>query len=150
MAYWLMKSEPDECSIDDALAAKERLTPWSGVRNYQARNFMKDRMKVGDGVLFYHSSCPEPGIYGLGNDLLDTPEVAEPKAQLGRSIDPGPAVEPLFGVLAAAKIVAAEYGTRCSTVLIHGSDGRIQFAERPFDASGAEGPTVRYEFHVSA
>ncbi|HUQ26002.1 MAG TPA: EVE domain-containing protein [Burkholderiales bacterium] len=65
MAYWLMKTEPDECSIDDALAAKDRLTPWTGVRNYQARNFMKDRMKVGDGVLFYHSSCPEPGIAGL-------------------------------------------------------------------------------------
>ena len=65
MAYWLMKSEPDECSIDDVLAAKDRVTPWSGVRNYQARNFMKDRMKVGDGVLFYHSSCPEPGIAGL-------------------------------------------------------------------------------------
>ena len=71
MAYWLMKSEPDECSIDDALAAKDRLAPWSGVRNYQARNFMKDRMKVGDGVLFYHSSCPEPGIAGLA-------EVASP------------------------------------------------------------------------
>ena len=65
MAYWLMKSEPDECSIDDVLAAKDRITPWSGVRNYQARNFMKDRMKVGDGVLFYHSSCPEPGIAGI-------------------------------------------------------------------------------------
>ena len=65
MAYWLMKSEPDECSIDDVLAAKDRITPWSGVRNYQARNFMKDRMRVGDGVLFYHSSCPEPGIAGL-------------------------------------------------------------------------------------
>ena len=63
--YWLMKSEPDECSIDDVLAAPGRKTPWSGVRNYQARNFMKDRMKVGDGVLFYHSSCPEPGIAGL-------------------------------------------------------------------------------------
>ena len=63
--YWLMKSEPDECSIDDVLAAPDRKTPWSGVRNYQARNFMKDRMKVGDGVLFYHSSCPEPGIAGL-------------------------------------------------------------------------------------
>ena len=65
MNYWLMKSEPDECSIDDVLAAKDRITPWSGVRNYQARNFMKDRMKVVDGVLFYHSSCPEPGIAGL-------------------------------------------------------------------------------------
>jgi len=65
MNYWLMKSEPDECSIDDALAAPARLTPWSGVRNYQARNFMRDRMRVGDGVLFYHSSCEVPGIAGL-------------------------------------------------------------------------------------
>jgi len=65
MQFWLMKSEPDECSIDDVLAAPGHKTPWSGVRNYQARNFMKDRMRVGDGVLFYHSSCPEPGIAGL-------------------------------------------------------------------------------------
>ena len=61
MQYWLMKSEPDECSIDDALAAPGRLTPWPGVRNYQARNIMGDSMRVGDGVLFYHSSCEEPG-----------------------------------------------------------------------------------------
>jgi predicted RNA-binding protein with PUA-like domain len=60
-----MKSEPDECSIDDVLAAPKRITPWSGVRNYQARNFMRNEMSVGDGVLFYHSSCPEPGIAGL-------------------------------------------------------------------------------------
>ena len=60
-----MKSEPDECSIDDVLAAPNRTTPWSGVRNYQARNFMLKDMSVGDGVLFYHSSCPEPGIAGL-------------------------------------------------------------------------------------
>lgn len=65
MQYWLMKSEPDECSIDDALAAPGRLTPWTGVRNYQARNYMRDQMKIGDGVLFYHSSCAEPGIAGL-------------------------------------------------------------------------------------
>ena len=65
MKYWLMKSEPDECSIDDVLAAPGRITPWSGVRNYQARNFMRDEMSIGDGVLFYHSSCPEPGIAGL-------------------------------------------------------------------------------------
>jgi predicted RNA-binding protein with PUA-like domain len=65
MRYWLMKSEPDECSIDDVLAAPGRSTPWSGVRNYQARNFMRDAMRVGDGVLFYHSSCAEPGIAGL-------------------------------------------------------------------------------------
>jgi predicted RNA-binding protein with PUA-like domain len=60
-----MKSEPDECSIDDALAAPDRTVPWTGVRNYQARNFMRDVMQVGDGVLFYHSSCAEPGIAGL-------------------------------------------------------------------------------------
>ena len=60
-----MKSEPDECSIDDALAARGRITPWTGVRNYQARNTMRDLMRIGDGVLFYHSSCPEPGIAGL-------------------------------------------------------------------------------------
>ena len=63
--YWLMKSEPDECSIDDAIAAPKATVPWTGVRNYQARNFMRDTMKVGDGVLFYHSSCPEPGIAGI-------------------------------------------------------------------------------------
>ena len=65
MKYWLMKTEPDECSIDDAMAAPRRITPWTGVRNYQARNFMLKEMQVGDGVLFYHSSCPEPGIAGL-------------------------------------------------------------------------------------
>jgi len=60
-----MKSEPSECSIDDALAAPKHTVPWTGVRNYQARNFMRDAMQVGDGVLFYHSSCPQPGIAGL-------------------------------------------------------------------------------------
>ena len=65
MQYWLMKSEPDECSIDDALAVPGRLTPWTGVRNYQARNTMRDLMRIGDGVLFYHSSCAMPGIAGL-------------------------------------------------------------------------------------
>jgi predicted RNA-binding protein with PUA-like domain len=65
MAYWLMKSEPDEMSIDDVLAAPGHTVPWFGVRNYQARNFMRDAMKVGDGVLFYHSSCPQPGIAGI-------------------------------------------------------------------------------------
>jgi len=63
--YWLMKSEPNECSIDDALAAPKQTVPWTGVRNYQARNFMRDQMQRDDGVLFYHSSCAEPGIAGL-------------------------------------------------------------------------------------
>lgn len=63
MNYWLMKSEPDEASIDDLRRAGA--LPWTGVRNYQARNFMRDAMRIGDGVLFYHSSCAEPGIAGL-------------------------------------------------------------------------------------
>jgi len=65
MAYWLMKSEPDEFSIDDLARAPRKTTPWFGVRNYQARNFMRDHMTVGDGVLFYHSSCEVPGIAGV-------------------------------------------------------------------------------------
>jgi predicted RNA-binding protein with PUA-like domain len=65
MQYWLMKSEPDEVGIDDVMSAKGKTVPWFGVRNYQARNFMRDAMQVGDGVLFYHSSCPEPGIAGI-------------------------------------------------------------------------------------
>jgi predicted RNA-binding protein with PUA-like domain len=63
MNYWLMKSEPDEFSIDDL--ARRKSEPWSGVRNYQARNFMRDGMRAGDGVFFYHSSCAEPGIVGI-------------------------------------------------------------------------------------
>jgi predicted RNA-binding protein with PUA-like domain len=63
MAHWLMKSEPSEVSIDDLAAAKR--VPWFGVRNYLARNYMRDSMKVGDHVLFYHSSCAEPGVAGL-------------------------------------------------------------------------------------
>jgi predicted RNA-binding protein with PUA-like domain len=63
--YWLMKSEPDDVSIDDLAGLPKQTVPWYGVRNFQARNFMKEQMGVGDGVLFYHSSCPEPGIAGL-------------------------------------------------------------------------------------
>ena len=63
--YWLMKSEPDDVSIDDALAAPDATVPWTGVRSYQARNFMSKQMQIGDGVLFYHSSCEVPGIAGL-------------------------------------------------------------------------------------
>jgi predicted RNA-binding protein with PUA-like domain len=63
--FWLMKSEPDECSIDDLAQAPRQTVAWIGVRNYQARNFMRDQMRVGDGVLFYHSSCAEPGIAGI-------------------------------------------------------------------------------------
>ena len=63
MNYWLMKTEPDEFSIDDLRSRK--VEPWSGVRNYQARNYMRDGMRKGDGVLFYHSSCEVPGVAGI-------------------------------------------------------------------------------------
>jgi predicted RNA-binding protein with PUA-like domain len=86
MAYWLMKSEPSEVSIDDLAAAKR--VPWFGVRNYQARNFMRDSMRVGDDVLFYHSSCPEPGVAGLAKVAsLAYPDETQFDAQ-GKYFDP--------------------------------------------------------------
>ena len=72
MNFWLMKSEPDEFSIEDLSRAPRQTTPWFGVRNYVARNFMRDSMRVGDGVLFYHSSCAIPGIAGLAR-VASTP-----------------------------------------------------------------------------
>lgn len=65
MNYWLMKSEPDELAIADLAKLPGQLAPWTGVRNYQARNFMRDAMQVGDLAFFYHSSCAEPGIAGV-------------------------------------------------------------------------------------
>jgi predicted RNA-binding protein with PUA-like domain len=62
--FWLMKSEPDECSIDDLARLPLQTVPWTGVRNYQARNFMRE-MRLGDLAFFYHSSCPQPGIAGI-------------------------------------------------------------------------------------
>jgi predicted RNA-binding protein with PUA-like domain len=65
MRYWLMKSEPDEVSIDDLARASKQSIAWFGVRNYLARNYMRDEMRLGDRAFFYHSSCPEPGIAGV-------------------------------------------------------------------------------------
>lgn len=82
MNYWLMKSEPDTFSIDD-LKRKKR-EAWDGVRNYQARNFMRDGMRVGDGVFFYHSNCAEPGIAGLAevaSDAYPDPSQFDPKSK---------------------------------------------------------------------
>lgn len=87
IAHWLMKSEPDTFSIDD-LAERGR-EPWDGVRNYQARNFMRDGMRVGDGVFFYHSNCAEPGIVGLAevvSDAYPDPSQFDPKSDY---FDPG-------------------------------------------------------------
>src|SRR5437764_12152977 len=65
MRYWLMKSEPDDVSIDHLARMSKQTVAWYGVRNYQARNFMRDQMRIGDLAFFYHSSCPEPGIAGI-------------------------------------------------------------------------------------
>jgi len=65
MGYWLMKSEPDAFGIDDLKSAPRKTEHWDGVRNYQARNMMRDEMKKGDQVFFYHSNCKEPGIVGI-------------------------------------------------------------------------------------
>ena len=73
--HWLMKSEPAEASIDDLARAASATLPWTGVRNFQARNFMRDEMQPGDDVLFYHSSCAEPGIAGLAR--IDGPAVPD-------------------------------------------------------------------------
>jgi len=83
MAYWLMKSEPDAFGIDD-LATATRPEPWDGVRNYQARNMMRDQMQVGDQVLFYHSNCDPPGIVGLAevaSDAYPDPTAFDPEAK---------------------------------------------------------------------
>ena len=67
-----MKSEPAECSVDDVIAMPNATVAWFGVRNYLARNFMRDQMRLGDGVLFYHSSCAQPGVVGLA-EVASTP-----------------------------------------------------------------------------
>ena len=67
MNHWLVKSEPNDFSIDDLRAAPAGETHWDGVRNYQARNFMRDAMTPGDAVFYYHSNCPEPGIVGIAS-----------------------------------------------------------------------------------
>ena len=65
MRYWLMKSEPSDVSIDDLAGFPNQTVDWYGIRNYQARNFMRDQMSIGDGVFFYHSNCDVPGIAGI-------------------------------------------------------------------------------------
>src|SRR5258706_12398715 len=89
----------------------------------------------------------QPGCHALGNLLLNTPEVMEVKSRFEGT---GRALEPQFALLAGAKLLAPEYGTRCSTVLMAHGNGRMQFAERPFDPSGADGSTLRYEFTAAA
>lgn len=86
MAYWLMKSEPSEVSIDDLATFQDQTVGWYGVRNYQARNFMRDQMRPGDGVLFYHSSCPAPGVAGLA-EVVSAPYPDPTQFEQGKYFD---------------------------------------------------------------
>lgn len=81
--YWLMKSEPDAFSLDDLKNAPNQSEPWNGIRNYQARNYMRDDMKVGDRVLFYHSRCDPPGAVGVAEvvkEAIPDPTAWDPKS----------------------------------------------------------------------
>lgn len=88
----------------------------------------------------------EPGVYGLGNLLLESPDVQPAKERFRAAIDPAPAIEPLFSVLAASKILHPQYGTRCSTILMREKGGRTRYAERVFAADGTDGETRTFEF----
>jgi predicted RNA-binding protein with PUA-like domain len=82
MRYWLMKSEPSEFSIDDLAQRPDQMEPWDGVRNYQARNMMRDDMKVGDSIFFYHSNCDVPGIVGVAqvkSEAYPDPTAIDPR-----------------------------------------------------------------------
>jgi len=87
----------------------------------------------------------EPGLFGLGNALLDDPEVDGAKARLREALDPAPALEDLFGVVAASKIVNPQYGTRCATVLLR-TERQVRYAERSFAPDGSPGETLHFEF----
>ncbi len=86
-----------------------------------------------------------PGIYGLGNLLLDSPDVEPAKERLRSVLEAAPAVEALFALLVPAKIINERYGTRCSTIFIRTKEGQLRYAERAFDPSGADGETLRFE-----
>ena len=87
----------------------------------------------------------DPGVYGLGNLLLDSPEVEPDKARFRAVLEAAPGIEPLFGTLAPARIVNPQYGTRCSTILLK-SKTHVRYAERSYGPDGAEGETLRFEF----
>jgi len=124
---YLSEIKPDRYSGFNLLVADQEEFWWLSNRDHGARKLA-------------------PGYYALGNLLLDTPEVMDVKARFAAA---PVAIEPLFSLLAGAKIVAPVYGTRCSTVMLGGSDGRMQFAERAFGPDGADGSTLRYELRRS-
>jgi uncharacterized protein with NRDE domain len=124
--------------------------PETYLKRIQGSQYSGFNLLVADGREFWSTSnrdgpprALQPGIYGLGNTLLEAPEVAEPKARFSAAM--GPAVEPLFSVLAESKIVNERYGTRCSTILMKAKK-IIRYAERSFSPDGADQETVHYEF----
>ena len=128
MNYWLMKSEPTAFSIDDL--KRKRQEPWDGVRNYQARNFMRDDMRPGDKVFFYHSNCAVPGIVGIAavaTDAYPDPSQFDPKSN---HFDPDSSRDKPRWVLVDVKFVKKLKRT-------------ISLDELKADAALAEMPLVR-------
>jgi uncharacterized protein with NRDE domain len=146
--------EPSAAESRGALVTRfleSAIAPEAYVRAIQANAYSGFNLLAADGKELWWMSnrdgAPqrlEPGVYGLGNLLLDSPDVEASKARFRDALQPALAVEPLFALLAAARIVNPEYGTRCSTVYLRSS--RVRYAERTFSADGAEQETLQYEF----
>jgi uncharacterized protein with NRDE domain len=146
--------EPSAAESRGALVARfleDAVAPAAYIQAIEANAYSGFNLLAADGKELWWMSnrdgAPrrlEPGIYGLGNLLLDSPDVEANKARFREVIEPAPAVEPLFSLLAAARIVNPEYGTRCSTVYLQSA--RARYAERSFSPDGAEPETLHYEF----
>jgi predicted RNA-binding protein with PUA-like domain len=105
MAYWLMKSEPDAFSIEDLKARPKSTEHWDGVRNYQARNIMRDQMETGDKIFFYHSSCPQPGIVGIAEVVREAYPDGSAQNPESRYYDPKASLEDPRWVMVDVKFV---------------------------------------------
>ncbi len=146
--------EPSSAESRGALVARfleSAVAPAAYVQAIEAKAYSGFNLLAADGrELWWMSNragAPrqlEPGVYGLANLLLDSPDVEAGKARFGDAIQPAPAVDPLFALLAEARIVNPEYGTRCSTIYLQSS--RTRYAERTFSPDGAEQETVQFEF----
>lgn len=127
--YWLLKSEPDVFSFDDLLAAPGQTTPWDGVRNYQARNYLRDSLRVGDGILFYHSNAEPAGVAGLATVArAGYPEAEAPWVQVDvRAVERFPAVvtlEAMRAEPALANMVVLRRGNRLSVTPVTAAEWR--------------------------
>lgn len=146
--------EPSAAESRGALVARflENATaPAAYVRAIEAKAYSGFNLLAADGKELWWMSnragAPrqlEPGVYGLANLLLDSPDVEANKARFGAVVEATPAIEPLFTLLAEARIVNPQYGTRCSTIYLQSS--RTRYAERTFSPDGAEQETVQFEF----